>query len=114
MSRTSNEELGRRRFQLGKAHAVEEAIEKIRRGPAVNWSALCGADCRQIREILGELWICVGKEKWEEYTFSTLTHQDIHDLLVLGAGKEGHALSCIAVEKMDAILSHRKISPPGP
>ncbi|HVP96443.1 hypothetical protein [Methanoregula sp.] len=114
MSRTSNEELGRRRFQLGKAHAVEEAIEKIRRGPAVNWSTLCGAECRQLRDILGELWVCIGKEKWEEYTFSTLTEQEIRDLLALGAGKEGHALTCATVEKMDAILSHRKSTSPDP
>jgi hypothetical protein len=114
MSRTSNDELGRRRFQLGKAHAVEEAIEKIRRGPAANWPALGGADFRQLREILGELWVCVGKVRWEQYTFSTLTQQEIRDLIALGTGMEGHALPCAMVEKMDAILSHGESPPPEP
>jgi len=114
MSRTSNDELGRRRFQLGKTHAVEEAIEKIRRAPAVNWPALSGADSRRLRDLLGELWVCVGKEKWEEYTFSMLTQQEFRNLLTLGAGKEGHALSCAVVEKMDALLSHRQSPPPEP
>jgi hypothetical protein len=114
MSRTSNDELGRRRFQLGKAHAVEEAIEKIRRGPAVDWPSLCGADCRLLREILGELWVCAGRERWEQFTFSTLTHQEIRDLLTLGAGMEGHTLSCANLEKMEKILSHTQSSPAAP
>jgi hypothetical protein len=114
MSRASNDELGRRRFQLGKEQAVEKAIEKIRRGPAVDWPALCGADCRQIREILGELWVCIGRERWEQYTFSTLTHQELREILSLWTGKEGHRLSCAAAERIDAILSHRKSPPPEP
>jgi hypothetical protein len=114
MSRTSNDELGRRRFQLGREQAVEEAIGKIRRGPAVDWAALCETDCRQLQEILGELWVCVGREKWEQYTFSTLTNREIRDILSLGTGKIGHPLSCVTAEKMDAILSHRRSPPPVP
>jgi|SRR5208283_309115 len=112
MTRTSEDELGRRRFQLGKEQAVEEAIEKIRRASAVNWPALCGADCMVLREILGELWGCLEREKWERYTFSTLTHQDIRDLLALWAGTKGHALPCATLEKMDEILSHTRSTPP--
>ena len=108
MARTSNDELGRRRFQLGKEQAVEEAIEKIRHGSAVDWPNLCGADCRLLRDILGELWVLIERKKWEQYTFSTLTHQNIRDLLALGAGMDGHALSGTCLEKMDAILSHKR------
>ncbi len=111
MSQTSDEELGRRRFQLGKEQAVEDAVEKIRRAQAVDWPSLCAADCMLLREILGELWICLERERWEQYSFSTLTQQDIRDLLALGAGMRGHALSCSTLEKMDAILSHTRHTP---
>src|SRR5208337_1796039 len=98
MSQTRDEELGRRRFQLVKEQAVEDAVEKIRRAPAVDWPTLCAADCMLLREILGELWICLERERWEQYTFSTLTHQDILDLLALGAGMRGHTLTCAPLE----------------
>jgi hypothetical protein len=113
MSRTSDEELGRRRFQLVKEQAVEDAVEKIRRAQAVDWPSLCAADCMLLREILGELWICLERERWERYSFSTLTKQDISDLLTLGAGMRGH-LSCSTIEKMEAILAHTRNKCPGP
>jgi hypothetical protein len=114
MSRTSDEELGRRRFQLGKEEAVEDALEKIRRAQAVDWPSLCAADCMLLQEILGELWICVEREKWEQYSFSRLTRQDILDLLTLGAGMRGGTLTCLTLEEMDAILSHTRNTPSAP
>jgi len=112
MSRTSKEELGRRRFQLGREQAVEAAVEKIRRAPAVDWPALGVAECMLLRDILGELWTCLERERWEQYTFSLLTQQDILDLLALGAGMRGHTLSCATIEEMDAIFSHKKHNRP--
>jgi hypothetical protein len=108
MSQTRDEELGRRRFQLVKEQAVEDAVEKIRRAQAVDWPSLCAADCMLLREILGELWICLERERWDQYSFSRLTKQDISDLLALGAGLRDHTLSCSTIEKMEAILSHSR------
>ena len=68
MSQTRDEELGRRRFQLVKEQAVEDAVEKIRRAQAVDWPSLCAADCILLREILGDLWICLERKKWEQYS----------------------------------------------
>jgi len=112
MSRTSDDELGRRRFQLGKEQAVEDAVEKIRRAKAVDWPSLCAADSNLLREILGELWICIGRERWEQYSFSRLTRQDIRDLLALEAGMRGRTLTCETLEEMDAILTHTRNTPP--
>jgi hypothetical protein len=114
MSRTSDEELGRRRFQLVKEHAVEDAVEKIRRAPAAEWQSFHTPDYLLLREILGEIWICIEHGRWEQYSFSTLTRQDIIDLLALGAGMRGHTLSCATIEKMETILSHTRSKPPGP
>ena len=112
MSHSREEELGRRRFQLAKEQAVEKAVENIRHAPAVKWPSLCPADCQLLREILGEIWVCLERERWEQYSFSTLTRQDILALLALGAGTGGCTLSCGTLEKIDAILSHKRNSPP--
>ena len=108
MSPTSEEELGRRRFQLFREQAVEAAIEKIRHAPAAEWQSFSGADYTRLRDILGELWINLEREKWSQYSFSTLTRDDIRDLLTLGAGPQGHALTRTILEEMDAILSHSR------
>jgi hypothetical protein len=106
MPRTSEEELGRRRFQLAREQAVEAAIEKIRHAPAAEWPSFSGADYTRLRVILGELWICLEREKWEGYSFSTLTRQDLRDLIALGSGVPDRALSGETLGMMDAILSH--------
>jgi len=112
MSRTSDEELGRRRFQLVNEQAVEDAVEKIRRSPAAEWQSLRTTDYTLLREILGELWISLERERWEQYSFSTLTRQDILDLLKLGTRARGRALTPTTVGEMDAVLSHTRNNPP--
>jgi hypothetical protein len=112
MSRTSEEELGRRRFQLQREQAVEAAVEKIRHAPAAEWHSFSNADYTLLREILGEIWINLEREKWEEYSFSTLTCQDIQDLIALGKKAKGHVISGAVFDEMDAILSHSRHSSP--
>jgi hypothetical protein len=111
MSRTSEEELGRRRFQLSREQAVEAAIEKIRHAPAVEWQSFSGTEYMRLRDILGELWINLEREKWDEYVFSTLTREDIRALLTLGASAQGHTFSRSALEGMDGILAHAHKNP---
>jgi|WetSurMetagenome_2_1015567.scaffolds.fasta_scaffold34759_1 hypothetical protein len=114
MPRTSDDELGRRRFQLSRERAVEAAIEKIRHAPCAEWPSFSSADITSLRDILGELWICLEREKWMGYAFSTLTRQDIRDIITLGAGASCRAMSCATLEEMDAILSHSKRNPDKP
>ena len=113
MPHTSDEELGRRRFQLYREQAVESAIEKIRHAPAAEWQSFSLPEYTLLREILGELWIALEREKWERYAFSTLTGRDLQDLLLLGHRARGHAMTSAVIDQMDAILSHaRHRSPP--
>lgn len=113
MSPTSEEELGRRRFQLFKEQAVESAIEKIRHAPAAEWHSFSNADYTLLRETLGELWISLEREKWAEYSFSTLTREDIQALISLGHKAKGHVTAGAVIDEMDAILSHsRRGHPP--
>ena len=93
-----------------KEQAVEAAIEKIRRAPDAEWACFSGGDFAALREILGELWIGLDRETWEQYAFSTLSRQDIRDLLDLGRTTGGRAFSRAMIKKMDAILSHRRHS----
>ena len=108
MPHTSEEELGRTRFQLNKTQAVEAAVEKIRRAPDADWASFSGGDCSRLRELLAELWIGIDREKWQQYAFSTLTRQDIRDLLVLGGAVPGGTLPRATIEAMDAVISHAK------
>ena len=112
MPRTSDDTLGRRRFQLQKEQAVEAAVMKIRHAPDAEWNTFSDTDYTRLREILGELWINLEHEKWEEYSFSTLTRQDIRNLITLGTGPQGHALTSATLDEMHAILSHTRHSRP--
>lgn len=108
MPRTSDDTLGRRRFQLSRDHAVEAAIEKIRRAPAAEWHSFSHADYVLLREILGELWITLERDRWDRYSFATLTRRDLLDLLTLGHRLQGHTLPGAVVDEMEAILSHAR------
>ena len=111
MPHTSEEELGRRRFQLFREQAVEAAIEKIRHAPAAEWQSFSGTEYTRLRDLLGEIWISLEREKWKEYSFSTLTREDIRALLSLGASAQGRALSRSTLDEMHAILSHTQKNP---
>jgi len=108
MPPASDEELGRRRFQLSRERAVESAIEKIRHAPAAEWHSFSPPEYILLREVLGELWISLPRETWERYAFSTLTGRDIRALLTLGHRARGHAMAPSLVDQMDAILSHSR------
>jgi hypothetical protein len=112
MPKTSDETLGRRRFQLCRELAVEAAIEKIRYAPAAEWHTLSQADYALLRETLGEIWTSLEREKWDRYSFSSLTCHDIRDLISLGHRVKGHGITGSLIDEMDAILSHTRHKPP--
>jgi hypothetical protein len=114
MPHTSDDTLGRRRFQLSRDQAIEAAIEKIRHAPDADWHSFSGSDYTCLRSLLGDLWVHLERERWKEYTFSTLTRDDIRDLLALCRSAQGRTLPRNAVEEMDAILSHSRRTPKKP
>jgi hypothetical protein len=105
MPHTSEETLGRRRFQLSRDQAVEAAIEKIRHAPDAEWHSFSGTECARLREILGEIWGSTERGKWEEYVFSALTRQDLRDLLDLGGSATPLCISCVVADRIDTVLS---------
>ena len=105
MSRNTEEGLGRRRFQIQKEKAVEDAYEKIRRSFGQDWQCFSAEDCAVIREVLGEIWISVDRDCWNDYCFSTLSHADL--LSLIATAKEGLCQKCMTAEtlaRLDEIL----------
>jgi hypothetical protein len=105
MSRATEEDLGRRRFQIQKEKAVEDAYEKIRRSFGNGWQNISAEDCAALRDVLGEIWISADRDRWKNYCFSTLSQKEIHSLI--DVGKEGQYQKCItpeALARLDEIL----------
>jgi hypothetical protein len=105
MTRSTEEDLGRRRFQIQKEKAVEEAYEKIRRSFGEDWQIFPAEDCAVLRNVLGEIWISVERDRWKNYCFSTLSYKDILSLIAIA--KEGlsqKSISSEALDRLDEIL----------
>ena len=105
MSRSSEEGLGRRRFQIQKEKAVEDAYEKIRRSFGKDWQVFSAEDCALLREVLGEIWISVDRDCWKNYCFSTLSHMETLSLIAIA--KEGLCQKCMTPDtlaRLDEIL----------
>jgi hypothetical protein len=101
MSRSTEENLGRRRFQIQKEKAVEDAYEKIRRSFGADWQCFSAEDCSMLRDVLGEIWISVERDRWKNYCFSTLSYKDILSLIAIA--KEGLCQKCMTPEALDRL-----------
>ena len=84
MPDVTNDERGRRIFQLHKERAVETAIEKIRHNPESKWSAFSPQDIKMLTHILGETWVSVGRQIWEQSSFTRLTRRDLEEIISIG------------------------------
>ena len=84
MPDVTNDERGRRIFQLHKERAVETAIEKIRHNPGSGVSALSPQDIKTLNYILGETWVSVERQIWEQSSFTRLTSKDLEEIISIG------------------------------
>lgn len=80
----TNDERGRRIFQLHKERAVETALEKIRRNPRSEWAAISPQDIKTLTYILGEAWVSVERSTWEQCSFTRLTRKDLEEIISIG------------------------------
>ncbi len=105
MSHSTEDGLGRRRFQVQKEKAVEEAYEKIRRSFGEDWKSFSAEDQKALRHVLGEVWTDVERESWKEYCFSTLSYNEVVSLIAIA--KEVQSQKCLtrdALARLDEIL----------
>ena len=84
MPDVTSDERGRRIFQLHKERAVEAAIEKIRHNKGSGLSAFSPQDLKTLNYILGETWVSVGRQIWQQSSFSRLTRKDLEEIISIG------------------------------
>jgi hypothetical protein len=103
---TTDDTLGRRLFQVQKEKAVEDALEKIRRRMGNQWNSVSPSDSEGLKEILGEVWISIDRNRWETYSFSKLSLHDINSLIIIGKEvKAKPPLTNDLLKLLDNILS---------
>ncbi len=84
MSDITNDELGRKMFQIQKEHSVEETVDKIRQSQGHRWMAISSSDRKILQDLLGEAWIAIGRDEWGRYAFSRLTWENLESLIGIG------------------------------
>jgi len=84
MPDVTNDERGRRVFQLHKERAVETALEKIRHNPVSGLGSFSNDDLKTLNYILGEAWVSVGRQIWEQSSFTRLNRQDLEEMIQIG------------------------------
>jgi predicted DNA-binding protein (UPF0278 family) len=105
MSGSTDDNLGRRLFQVRKEKAVEEALEKIRRGSTVQWNSISPTDSDILKDVLGEIWTSIERHRWSAYRFSKVSAQDLKSLIILGKEmKSQYSPSDEKIRQMDRIL----------
>lgn len=105
MPHSTGDNLGRRRYLLHRDMAVEHALENIRRSPNAEWATLAPLEHANLRAALADIWENCGKDRWQQYCFSTLSKPDILKLIAIVADAKGHFHhSCENREAIEKIL----------
>jgi hypothetical protein len=84
MAEVTNDELGRKVFQIQKERAVEEAVDKIRQSLGNAWMSLPHGERKILQDLLGEAWVSIGRTEWGSYAFSRLNAEDLDRLIGIG------------------------------
>lgn len=84
MPEVTDEERGRRIFQVHRDRAVESAMEKIRRNMGQDWKLYSALDIEMIKFTLSECWVFMVRQDWERCSFTRLSRADIDGLIRIG------------------------------
>jgi hypothetical protein len=84
MPEVTEDERGRRIFQIHRELAVETAIEKIRQNIGQDWKLYSASDIDIMKFILGECWIFMARQRWGRCTFTRLSKDDLDSLIKIG------------------------------
>jgi hypothetical protein len=106
MSGTTDDTLGRRLFQIQKEKAVEDALEKIRHRIGKEWNSVSVSDSEVLKDILGDVWTSIDRQRWGMYRFSALSINEITSLITIGKEvKARPPLTNDLLKSLDIILS---------
>jgi hypothetical protein len=105
MPDVTDDERGRRVFQIHKQMAVETAVEKIRQTIGQDWKLYSVSDLDILKYMLGESWIFMDRQSWGRCTFSSLVRVDIDTIIKMGKEvKRGKRREGDAIREMNEIL----------
>lgn len=80
----TNDERGRRVFQVHKQMAVEKALEKIRENIGQDWKLYSTRDIDLLKYLLGESWISLDRRTWEGIAFTRLSRKNLDEMIKIG------------------------------
>ena len=105
VSEVSKTEIGRRFFKMQKEKQVEKAIEKIRQAQGSEWVLYSQSDIKALMEVLGEVWIFMERDSWDQIAFTRLSGIELRELIRNGRDVHDSVISGkSAAEKSIPIL----------
>jgi hypothetical protein len=105
MPDVTDDERGRRVFQIHKEMAVETALEKIRLSLGQDWKLYSVYDIDILKYMLGESWVYMDRQLWGRCTFSRFSREDTDAIIKIGKGvKNGTRMEGDAAREMGEIL----------
>ena len=93
----SDEDTGRRTFQIRKARAAERAMERLRHGLGPEWSSFTQREIEELEWITGEIWAYVPRGEWDDLHFGKLTSGDVIKLLGFATQLRKHSRDSVAI-----------------
>jgi hypothetical protein len=95
MPDVSDQERGRRVFQIQKEKHAEEALERARKSLGDGWKRFSLQEIRTLKFILGEAWVFIDQRAWEGFSFARLSRDDLDEIMRIGRAverreKKGH------------------------
>jgi hypothetical protein len=109
MPDVTEDERGRRVFQIHKEMAVETALDKIRQSLGQDWKLYSVSDIDLLKYMLGESWVSMDRSSWGRCTFSRLLREDLDAIIRIGKEvKNRKRMEGDAVREMNEIL--RRVS----
>lgn len=105
MPEITEDERGRRVFQIHKEMAVETALEKIRQNVGQDWKLYSQSDINLLKYMLGESWVSMDRRNWGQCTFSRLSRNDLDAIIRIGKDvKNKRRLEGDAIREINEIL----------
>lgn len=81
---TTEEEIGIESYHIKRRHAVERALEKVRRAVPDAWQELSPRDLELLNYVFGEVWSNSERGAWDEVVFSGMRVSALVRLISLG------------------------------
>ncbi len=77
----------------------------MRRRIGAEWNSFPSTDSAILKEVLGEVWTSIDRQRWSSYRFSKVSKEDLKSLIILGKKmKSPFVLTDENIRQLDMIL----------